>query len=101
MHFPDGDQEVDADGKSGGASEESGEDHDRAQNLHDGRDVSEPAGKSQTGDEMREVVQAAEKLWRAMRQHHDSQYQAHDREGQRLKAVEIFQIFFSKMKNRV
>ncbi len=91
MHFPDGDNEVDADRECGRASEQSHQDQQAAEKLGEGRYVAQPGGKAQTGDHLSMMVQSTKNLLRSVGDHDGAQGQAHDDQGNRLQAIKIAQ----------
>ncbi len=91
VYFPDCDEEIDQQDEGGGASEESRQNQNAAQKLGEGRDIAQPCGQSQAGDELRMVLQASEDLMVTVGDHDHSQGQTHHHKSKGLQAIEVAQ----------
>jgi hypothetical protein len=91
VHLPDRDAEIYADGKSRDAGEESRQDEQAAQEFREGRNVAQPAGKTETGHEIGVVMQAAENVMVAMHDHDGAQGEAHEKKREWLQAFRVAQ----------
>lgn len=89
MHFPDGHDHVDADGESGEAGEESGQDEQSAKEFGEGGQVGGPCGESQAGDELGVMMESAKDFVIAMDDHNGPQGQTHEQQSERLQTIKV------------
>ncbi len=89
MNLGDGDAEIDADSKSGGASEQADQDKDAAEELGEGGEISRPAGKAEAFDELNVMVKAAENFVISVADHDGADGETHDEKCQRLQTIEV------------
>jgi hypothetical protein len=89
VHFGNGDGEIDADGEGGDAREEAEQNEQSAEELSESGEISRPAWESEAGDEVSVVVKSAENLVVTVNEHDGTQGETHDKECERLQAIEV------------
>lgn len=77
VHFPDSDKHIDENGERCSPSEKSKQDHQPAEEFREGGNIAQPCGQAETGHHLGMVMQSAENLVIAMRDHNGAQGQAH------------------------
>jgi hypothetical protein len=92
VNFDDGNQQINADGKSRHTSEQAKKDEQASKELSKGGKIRGPAGQSEAGDEIRVMVKSAENLMVSMAHDDGPKSEAHDEKREGLQAVEVAQV---------
>jgi hypothetical protein len=91
VNFPDRDAKVHADCESRDPGKESSKYQQAAEEFREGRNVAQPAGKTQTRNEVGVVMQAAENFVIAVHDHNGAQGETHEKKRKWLQAFRVAQ----------
>ena len=89
VHLGDSYGQIDADGESGHASEQSQQDEQAAKEFGERRQVGGPGRKSEAGDELSVVLESAENFMVSVAEHDSAEGEAHDEKREGLQAIEV------------
>ncbi len=84
MNFRNGHTQIDADGESGGAGEQTNQDEQTTEKLGEGGKIGGPGGKSEAGDEVSMLLKSTENLVISVTDHDGAQGETHDKKRERL-----------------
>jgi hypothetical protein len=92
VHLGDGDGQIDTDGKSSHASEQADQNEQAAEEFGEGGKICAPGGKSEAGNELNMVLEAAEDLVVSVVDDDGAKNEAHNEEREGLQAIEVAQV---------
>ena len=92
VHSGDGDGEIDADGEGSHPGKQTQEHEQTAEKFGEGGEVGTPCGKSQAGDELNVMMQAAENFMVSVVDDDGTEHETHNEERQGLQAIEVAQV---------
>jgi hypothetical protein len=91
VYLRDGHRQIDADGEGSGASKQAKQDEQSAEKLGERREIPGPGRQSETGHEVRMLLQSAENLVVSVANHYGTQGESHDEQCERLQPIEVAQ----------
>ncbi len=92
VNFGDGDGQIDAYGKGGGAGEEADDHEQSAKEFAEGGEIAHPCGQPQAGDEMNVLLQAVENFMITVADHDGAEGETHDQKREGLQSIEVAQM---------
>jgi hypothetical protein len=89
VHPGDSYGQIDADGKSGHAREQSQQDEEAAKEFGKGGEVGGPGRKSETGNKLSMVLKSAENFVVSVAEHNSAESEAHGEKREGLQPIEV------------